>query len=307
MRRVVKERTMENTAEMGGFVLRPTGMEIGKIETNIEQVLEAVKEKSKEYQDVAKYQGDDKKAKEDRALLRKQKDMTKATIASIQEVWNKPLEQFLSTGKKILQEFDLAIDTIDGWVKEGEAREKEKKRIEIESYFNSKNFSLVPLEKFFNPRWLNKTVPLKDARDEIDAKIAEIYTNIKTLEGISEYGAMAKAFYLNALDMGAALRQVETTKANAEKLAREKLEREERERRGQCEANAAEERREERKAEREERISSLAAEALELPEAKASPEEEVIEYTLKFRGTKGQLLRLREFMSANGIAYEKVG
>jgi hypothetical protein len=296
---------MDNTAEMGGFALRPTGMEIGKIETNIEQVLEAVKEKSKEYQDIAKYQGDDKKAKEDRAMLRKQKDMTKTTIASIQEMWNKPLEQFLATGKKILQEFDLAIDTIDGWVKEGEAREKEKKRIAIESYFSSKNFSLAPLEKFFNPRWLNKTVSIKDAKDEIDAKIAEIYANIKTLEGISEYGAMAKAFYLDTLDMGAALRQVEATKANAEKLAKEKIEREERERRAKCEANAAEERREERKAERDAQISSLAAEALELPEAEAVPEEEIIEYTLKFRGTRAQLLRLREFMSANGIAYEK--
>jgi hypothetical protein len=65
------------------IILRPVSMSLGNIKTNIEAVLEAVREKSRQYQDVTKYAGDEKQAKDDRSLLRKQKDMTKTTIASI--------------------------------------------------------------------------------------------------------------------------------------------------------------------------------------------------------------------------------
>jgi hypothetical protein len=288
-------------------VLQTTNLSLGSIETNIETVLEAVKEKSRQYQDIAKYNGDEKKAKDDRAMLRKQKDMTKTTIATIQEMWNKPLEAFLSGGKEILKQFDIAIDTIDEWVKEGEAREKAKKREEIQAYFDAKNFGLVPLDKFFNPKWLNKTVPIREAREEIDSIIQDIYSSIKTLEAVAEHGAAAKAFYLETLDIGAAMRRVETLKANAERLAREKAEREERERQALVAANAAEERREERAAVKEEQMQSFVDEALDLePDIDLPSQPKIIEYVLKFRGTKEQLFKLREYMTQNGISYEKV-
>jgi hypothetical protein len=106
--------------------------------------------------------------------------------------------------------------------------------------------------------------------------------------------------------MGEAMRQVEVLKANAERLAREELNRQEWERQEQVARNAAEERREERQAAREEKVQSLADEALGF-EAPAKPEQpQIMEYTLKFRGTKQQLFELREYMTANGISYEKI-
>lgn len=287
------------------IVLQAVNMNPGTIDTNIEKVLEAVKEKSRQYQDITKYQGDDKQAKEDRALLRKQKDMTKTTIASIQKLWNEPLEKFLTGGKEILKQFDIAIGTIDEWVKEGEAEEKEKKRSEIQIYFDGKNFDLVPLVKLFDGRWLNKTYKMPDIRQDIDAAISTIYSNIKILEGIAEHGVMAKAFYLETLDMGSAMRKVDELKAAAERLAREKVEREERERQVQIIKNATMERQEEKETAKEERIKSLAGEALEITEPETTVPE-VMEYTLRFKGTKEQLLKLREYMTANGITYERI-
>jgi hypothetical protein len=99
-------------------------------------------------------------------------------------------------------------------------------------------------------------------------------------------------------------------KANAERLAREELNRQERERQGQVSRSGAEERREEREAAREEQAKSLAGEALdiggteELGAAPAAPR--LAEYTLRFRGTERQLLKLREYMTAQGIVYEKI-
>jgi hypothetical protein len=277
----------------------------GSIATNWEQVLAAVEAKSKEYQDITRYAGDEKQAKEDRALLRKQKDMTKTTIASIEEAWNEPLKPFLVGGKQILKQFDLAIEKIDVWVKEGEAGEKEAKRQEIQAYFDGKDFDLVSLDMFFDDRWLNKGYKLQDIKKEIDRKIAEIYSNIKILENIADHGTMAKAFYLKTLDMGAAMQEVQTLKANAERLAREQANRATREAEAVVSGNAMAERQEERSAVIEGQIKSLANEALDIKEPTVPAGPKLFEYTLRFRGTEGQLLNLRKHMTAQGIAYEK--
>jgi hypothetical protein len=280
-------------------------MTSGSIATNWEQVLAAVTAKSEEYQDVTKYVGDDKQAKEDRALLRKQKDMTKTTIASIEDAWNEPLKPFLVGGKQILKQFDYAIEKIDGWVKEGEAKVKDEKKKTIQDYFDGKDFDLVPLDMFFDDRWLNKGYKLPDIKKEIDAKIAAIYGNIKILENIGDHGAIAKAFYLETLDMGSAMLKVQALKDNAERLAREQANRATREAESVVSGNATAERQEERSAVIEGQITSLVNEALDIKEPTVPAGPKLFEYTLRFKGTEGQLLNLRKHMTAQGIAYEK--
>jgi hypothetical protein len=278
----------------------------GSIATNWEQVLAEVEAKSNEYQDITKYVGDDKQAKEDRALLRKQKDMTKTTIASIEEAWNEPLKPFLVGGKQILKQFDLAINAIDVWVKEGEAKVKDEKKNTIHQYFDSKDFDLVPLDMFFDDRWLNKGYKLPDIKKEIDAKITEIYSNIKILESIPGPSAIAKAFYLETLDMGAAMIKLQALKDNAERLAREQANRETRQSEEQVARNAAAERREERAAFREDQIRSMVDEVLDIEEPAVPAGPEIVDYTLQFKGTEAQLLKLREYMTSQGIPYEKL-
>jgi hypothetical protein len=281
----------------------------GSIATNWEQVLASVEAKSKEYQDVTKYAGDEKQAKEDCALLRKQKEMTKTTIVSIEEAWNEPLKPFLIGGRQILNQFDYAIKAIDGWVKEGTALQKDKKQQIIQQYFDSKSFDLAPLALFFNDRWLNKGYDLRDIQKEIDGKIAEIYSNIKILESITDHGSLAKALYLETLDMGAAMLKVQTLKDNAERLAREQIEREQREHQTQINRNLQEQRQEQRQARAEEQVSDLVSQALDLPQepvhTPAAPK--LYTTTLRFIGTKEKLEALKVWMSQNGISYEKVG
>jgi hypothetical protein len=287
------------------IILRATSMTQGNIATNWEQVLAAVEGKSKEYQDISRYDGDEKQAKADLALLRKQKEMTKTTIASIEEAWNEPLKPFLIGGQAIQKQFDYAIEAIDTWVKEGKSREDEKKRQDIQAYFDGKDFDLVPLDLFFDSRWLNKGYKIQDIKKEIDAKIAEIYGNIKILENISGHGMIAKAMYLKTLDMGAAMSEVQTLKDNAERLAREQANRETRKVWGMVSHNASAERQEERAAAREEQVESLVNDALDIEEPAVPVGPEIIEYTLRFKGTKEQLLKLREYMTAQGLPYEK--
>jgi hypothetical protein len=296
---------MESTFERA-IILRAMNIRVGSIDTNYEQVLAAIKAKSEEYQDVSKYAGNEKQAKADRALLRKQKDMTKTTIASIQEAWNEPLKPFLTGGKQIDKQFDYAIEAIDGWVKEGEAREKEAKRQQIQAYFDGKDFDLVSLDMFFDDRWLNKGYKLPEIKKEIDATITEIYGNIQVLENLADHGAIAKALYLDTLDMGAAMLKVQALKENAVRLAREQASRESRKAKDIVSHNAALERREERTSAREEHIGSLVNEAMDIEKPAVPAGPEIMEYTLRFKGTKEQLLKLREYTTAQGIPYEKV-
>ena len=309
--KVVKPEVPEPEPESGfekAIILRPIEMNVGSIKTNIDAVLAAVKEKSEQYQDVTKYQGDEKQAKEDRALLRKQKEATKTTIASIQQEWDKPLETFLNGARQILKQFDLAIDTIDEWVKEGEAQEKERKYQEIQAFFDTKDFNLVPLTRFFDNRWLNKTYKMPEIKKEIESAISEIYTNIKILENIADYGMTTKAFYLETLDMGEAMRRVEALRSNAERLAKEKVERDAREVQAQVAQNAKEERLEERDTEREERAKSLVNEALGIPEPELDipTQPKIYEFSLRLRVTMEQMERLKAYITENGIAYERI-
>jgi hypothetical protein len=288
------------------IILRATAMTLGHIATNWETVLDAVKKKSEEYQDVTKYEGDEKQAKDDRALLRKQKDMTKTTIASLEEAWNEPLKPFLTGAKQILKQFDYAIEAIDDWVKAGEAKIKEEKQETIQRYFDGKNFDLVPLDMFFNDRWLNKGYKLPDITKEIDAKIAEIYGNIKVLETIADHGTIAKALYLENLDMGAAMLKVQTLKDNAAKLAREQAEREQREHQARIDQN----RQEQYQTQRAKQVLDLASQALDLPQEPAldiPAAPKLYAVTLRFMGTREKLAALKDWMSQNGVSYEKVG
>jgi hypothetical protein len=290
------------------IILRATSMTAGSIATNWEQVLAAVTAKSGEYQDVTRYNGDEQQAKEDRALLRKQRDMTKTTIASIEESWNEPLKLFLTGGRQILKQFDYAIDAVDTWVKEGEAKVKGEKKETIQQYFDGKDFGLVSLDLFFDDRWLNKGYKLPDIKKEIDAKIAEIYGNIKVLENIADYGVIAKAFYLETLDMGAAMLKVQTLKDNAARLAREQVEREQREHQFQIDGNLQEQRQERRQVQAEQRVSDMVNQALGLPQEPApeSAAPKLYTVTLCFTGTKEKLEALKAWMSQNGVSYEKV-
>jgi hypothetical protein len=107
------------------------------------------------------------------------------------------------------------------------------------------------------------------------------------------------------------MRQVETLKANAERLAKEKIEREQREIKEQVNQNAKEERQEkaeEKKTTDFETKRDKFYKSLGFKEDETPKEEkpEIIEYVLKFRGTKEQLFKLRQYMTDNNIPYEKI-
>lgn len=246
-------------------------------------------------------------AKKDRAELNKAEKNIAEQYASLKEAYEKPLQNIDVNIKQIRKAIKDASGVVDNAVKTYEERQKRKKKQEIEDYFTTKRFDLVPLEKIFDQKWLNKTAKMKDIREEIDEAVSTVYRDIEILEKIPEHGMAAKAFYLGCLDMGAALRQVEILKESAERLVREQLAREERKMQEQCNINASTERQERREQRKEEAVQNMVDQAVGLaPGTTAAQErEEIIEYTMTFKGTIEKLRKLREYMTANGIPYNK--
>ena len=246
-------------------------------------------------------------AKKDRASLNKAEKDIADQYAILKRAYEKPLVNIEENIKQIRKAIKDASGVVDNAVKTYEELQKRKKKTEIDDYFATKKFDLVPLEKIFDSKWLNKTKTMKEVREELDAKISAIYRDIEILEKIPDHGMAAKAFYLENLDMGASLRQVEALKANAEKLAKEQVERDSRKVDEQVSANARAERQERREEAKEEIVQSIVDQAVGLPAGTTAEQEreEIIEFTLTFKGTKEQLKQLKEYMTANGIAYMK--
>ena len=250
---------------------------------------------------------EEKIAKDDRAELNKAEKNIAEKFAALKEAYEKPLRPTETEVKTIRNAIKEAAGVVDRSVKAYKELQDKKKRQEVTDYFLTKKFDLVPLERIWNEKWLNKGMKMPDISKEIDEAIAKIYGDIQVLERIPEHGMTAKAMYLRTLDMSAALHEVDALKENAERLAREELNRQNRQMQEQCDRNASNERQEQGEQEIQQFLDSKVDEAVGFPTGTTAAEtrEEVIEYTMTFKGTKEQLLKLRQFMSDNGIPYKK--
>lgn len=273
-----------------------------KLETNIGDLEQFVAEKLKEYTP-GNYIGDSDAAKKDRATLN---SSSKAISATRIEIVKRAMERFGITEmetrcKKLEKDIATASAALDAIVKEKEDEEKRVKRAQIEEFWSCQNFNLVPLEKVFDQKWLNKTAKNKDIFAEIEAKVETIYRDIKTLEALQDADVL-KQLYLDTLDLGAAIRKGEELKAYREKLAAEERERAEREARKALQDQQVELAHEEIKAQKDAPVVSLAAQAL----GEVADDDPMMEYTLKFKAKKSVLFALRQYMTDNGILYEKI-
>jgi len=284
-----------------------TEISVGRITSNAAELLSVIRCMVEKYLN-DNYIPNETNAKADRAELNRVEKSIAQQARQIVIAYNAPLDEFNVIVNEIRKTIKDAVQTVDLAVKRFEEKQKSQKYAEIQAYFDAKNFELVQLGDIFDDRWLNKTKPMKEVKDELDAKIANIYRDIEILEKLPEHGMAAKAFYLEKLDMGAALRQVEIHKENAAKVAREEANREERKTQEDVAVNAANERQEERAAAKDEKTQSLIESALGLPAGAVAAQKkaETLEYTLQFRGTEEQLFKLREYMTSQGIPYKKL-
>ena len=284
----------EYKANVQGFSLTIVTPEV-EVANNVDQLVGFITERIKDY-NPEKYDGDAAKAKKDRTELNKGADQVKAVRQAIQELNPyKDIVEKLANAEKLIKSGSSALGNI---VHAKEAEEQDAKRKLIQSEWDLKKFTLFPLEKIFNEKWLNKSYKMTDISNEMWVIIERTYRDLKALEKMDNPMAL-KSRYLTDLDLSATMKYAEELKAN-EKAAENELEhREEREHEEKIEAQKKETLAEIDRYANRAKSSNFAAEAL--GEEYKAP---LKEYTLTVKVTEAQLLGIKSFLNGQGVEFE---
>lgn len=285
--------------------LKVTKNVVGVLETNIGQLEAYVTAKLAEY-DPESYFGDADMAKKDRAELNNSKKVLSQARIQLMKELMKPYSDFETRCKNLEKMIDSASGKLDEIVKAKEEQEKTAKRIRITEIWNSRNFTLIPLDRVFNPKWLNKTCKESDIIAEIDVGIARIYDDLKKIEKYAEPcdADTIKSHYLDCLDIGDALDYGEQLAKNRKIVQQEAAEREQREHNAEVERQRKEEYWENVNKEKNDNLSDLASAALEIPEEPKPKQPMYKEYTVTISATEEQISHLKSAMTALGITYK---
>ena len=269
----------------------------GELDTNIADIEKFVTERIQEYNPDL-FDGDADRAKKARAELNKGKKQLADTRKEVIDRLMKPYQDFEERCKALERLIDTASGKLDAIVKIKESEEKEAKRKLVEAEWATRNFDLVPLEKVFNDKWLNKTYKMTDISKEMKVIIDRIYKELELLEREEDFETL-KAHYLITLDLA------ETLAYGSELKEKRELAQKESEGRGERlhEERIAEQKRElaedVKSHAQKSAMSSLVSQALE-EEVEVSVED----YTITLSVTEAQLLAVRDYLNQQGIEHE---
>jgi hypothetical protein len=280
-----------------------SNQQLGALTTNAKDIKAFIEKVLPNY-DVANYnESNIDVAKKDKATLNKASKALNDKRIELEKQFMEPFSEFKEVITDTCKLIKTATDKIDSVVKESEAKEKESKRRQIVDYFDGLNFSLVPIEKFFDEKWLNKTAKIKDIQKEIIDKINKVNDDIITIEAIGSDVDLLKSLYLDTLNLNSTIQYANTLKANRETAQRE------------AEARAKEVAPVETVAKMEVVVDDNPFEEIktepetistEVPSVSTEPKKELLTRTMKVIGTYDQLVALGNFMNDNGITFEKI-
>lgn len=317
---------------------------IRRIEWNKEEIEAAVREKMEDYQNVVYTEETLGDAKKDRAelngLIKEIEDRRK----EVKKIINAPYDVFEAEVKEIVAIIKEPVGLIDRQVKQFEKDQKEAKRKELLKAYEEAIGDLadvLPFDRVFDPRYLNKSFKIQMAKDEIAEKAERVKTDLESIDGLeSKYRLNAKDVYIKTLDLSQAMaenrrlleleekleadrRQKEAEEAERRRIAEERRKAEEArkaEEKARIEAEnarraeedakkTAEE--EDRRAEQEKALAEADEKLAGVAQRNAVPEEEKAQprrYKVRFEavGTREQLEKLVAYMNENSVQYSKI-
>lgn len=268
---------------------------VGCLETNIEQLENFVNAKLEEYKPEL-YKGDVDVAKKDRAELNNSKKVLSQARIKLMKELMQPYADFEQRCKALEKKIDNASSQLDEIVKVKENEEKQKRKDFVLSIWETKKFDLVPIEKIFNQKWLNKTAKEKDISAEMDSIIQNIYSSLKIIERCEDAETL-KAHYLINLDLNETLaygEELKQARIVAENEAKNRVEREHSEKIEQQKMEVAQEALE---IVQKDNVSTLASEALEIEKPTTK------RYVVTVKATDEQLLKLKTACNQLSIEY----
>lgn len=316
------------------------GKFLQKIGWNKERIMNAVAEITKQYTGLTYTEEQMQDAKKDRATLNAmRKDISDRRI-QVKKALMAPYEAFEAEVKEVVAMIDEPIVMIDEQLLAYEEKVKEDKKQELISYFKENIGELedvLTFDMIFNPKWLNKTASLKSCKEEISKEISRTDTDLRAIETMIEekYRAYAKDYYFrkdrnmtSVLSEVCRMKEIDR-KAEEEKEAREEVEERRIEQEAAKAAEAINPPTEPENVQEQEESVPKAAESVSIPaenvprQPESVPEQskdaqvvdpfadkdtdtKIYKASFTIRGTKAQILSVKEFMIKNNIQFGKV-
>ena len=168
-------------------------MQPQKIESNIAEVKSWLINALEPYKNMVVSEDAIASAKQDRAKINKLKSAIDEKRKTTKKQWVQPYVTWEAEVNELLGLCDEASGNIDSQIKSFENEIKEQKRAELEKFFNENASAAdvdfyINFEMCFNPKWLNSTVKIETAKDEIDRYIEETVDDLKTIADLeSDY------------------------------------------------------------------------------------------------------------------------
>ena len=275
-----------------------TDIVVGKLTSNAKEFSAALEKELQNYT-VERYLDNPDAAKTDKAYLNKLLEDVADKRKKATATWNKPLDEFISVMKDLEKKINNASNQLKTITDKAVQQEKDEKKAKIVEFWNTLNFTIVPLDRVFNPRWLNKTEKMANIMEECKAIVDKINTEMATLKSMNDEDSdTLQSFYLETLDLNATLQKGNQLKENRARI------------------KAEEERKAAEKAKQEQfppidtskfNVTETGQVVKEsLTTQTEQPKEPIATFRLEVTAPASKLMALRKFIDENGITYKKI-
>lgn len=223
--------------ELSLIISQPdNGVFLQKIGWNKEQITSTVENIISQYTGLAYTEEQMKEAKKDRAILNAIKTDISNRRIQVKKALMAPYEVFEAEVKEVVAKIDEPIAMIDKQLAAYDEKLKEDKKSELVEYFKENVGELenvLTFDMIFNQKWLNKSVSIKQCKEDILNAITKTATDTKLIDEMAseKYREYAKDYYFrNGLNVTSAMNEVARMKdvdIKKEEEKRLKAEREE--------------------------------------------------------------------------------
>lgn len=251
---------------------------------NFEELKAKLSERLEYYNGLVVTETTIKEGKAERAKLSKLREAVEAKRKEVKRECMAPYTDFERKVKELVAIIDAPIAAIDGQIKAFDDLRREEKRADIQRAYEAivpgEQRDIIPLERVFDPKWLNATVKMKAVEEALTEIVRRTEGDLLALDAVEpEFSVAVRAHYAETLDIGAALRYKQALR-DAEEAAK-------------------------RRATTPPPVRASAT--INIPTAEpAYPREKMYLLRLEFHLTQPQATALKQFLVENGIDYEKI-
>lgn len=269
--------------------------EVKPYKINFDDLKETILATTAKYKNLVITEDQIKEGKKERADLNKITKNLKAFFTKTKKEHLKPLNDLDNQIKVLIGYVVEASGSVDKQIKNFEEQQKEDKKKELIAFYESIKVEKVSFESIFDDRWLNASVSLKKAKEDILEAIRVIESELSTIKSFNSKNEalMIDEYFKTKYSLQSAISLNQRMVAVAEAEEKQKAE---------------------AKPKNEPVVVEDAKPVVEVKEEPKQstlgyfidPEPETFTRSIKITGTKKQLHALKAFLDDNKMSYEAV-